>query len=182
MAARHADEALHEARVEVDEVTGVAAVIGEMLDGEAEAAGAGGADHEPVALREKVGAVVVAVFLVVGLVVIPADALLRHAGGAAGLEDIVGAFGVGLGHEALGLFSAEDVVVEVRKFFRDVGEALDLFARIPAGLLGPLEPVVATGLGGEVPLDHLARVRIEGGLGLGDGEFAAHDDFWRENE
>ena len=169
-----ADEALHEARIEVHEVAGVAAVVGEVLDGEAQAAGAGRADHEPVALGEKVRAVVVAVFLVVGLVVIPADALLRHAGGAARLEDVVGALGVGLGHEALGLLGAQHVVVEVRELLRDVGEALDLLARIPAGGLGPLEPVVAPRLRGEVPLDHLARVRIERGLRLGNGEFAGH--------
>ena len=171
----HADEALHEARVEVDEVAGVAAVVREMLHGEAQAAGAGGADHQPIALGEKVGPVVVAVFFVVGLVVIPADALLGHAGGAAGLEHVVGALGIGLGDEAFGLLGAQHIVVEVGEFFRDVGEALDFLARIPAGGLGPLEPVVAAGGGREVPRDHLAGPGVEGGLGLGRGEFAAHD-------
>ena len=170
-----ADEALHKARIEVHEVAGVAAVVGEMLHGEAQTPRARGADHEPIALREKVGAVVVAVFFVVGFVVIPADALFGHAGGAARLKDIVGALGVGLGDEALGLLGAQHVVVEVREFFRDVGEALDFLARIPAGGLGPFEPVVAAGGGREMPRDHFARPAVEGGLGLGGGECAAHE-------
>ena len=139
----HADEALHPARVEIDEVARAAAVIGEMLDREAQATRAGGADHQPVAaLGEEVGTVVVAELLVIDLVVVPADALLGHAGGATGLEDVVGTPGVCLRYESLGLLLAQDLVVEVVEAHQIV-EAGDLLERVPAGLLGPFEPVVA---------------------------------------
>ena len=158
----HADEAFHPAGVEVDEVTGTAADVGEVLDGEAQAARAGGADHQPVgALREKVGAVMFGEFRVVGHVIVPADALFRHAGGAAGFEDVVGPFAEGFRDETGGIFLAQNLVIEGLESL-DVGEAGDVLERIEAEVRHLFEPVRASGFRGEMPFHHFAGVGVEG--------------------
>jgi hypothetical protein len=47
------DQLLHPARIEIDEIAGAAAHIGQMLDGEAQPARAGRSHHEPGAARGK---------------------------------------------------------------------------------------------------------------------------------
>src|SRR5690606_716668 len=111
-----------------------AAEIGEMLDCETQTAWASGSDHQPrTARREMLIADLAAELFVVGLVIVPADALLRHPGGAARFEDAVRLSLVGSRHPDLGLHVAEPFVLEVRELLQ-VGERLDLLARIPAGL------------------------------------------------
>jgi len=62
-----------------------------MFDREAQAARAGRAHHEPRATaREMFVGDFLAKLAVVDLVVVPADTLLRHSGGAASLENIEG--------------------------------------------------------------------------------------------
>ena len=166
------DQFFHVARVQVHKITGTSAVVGEVLDGEAEAAGAGGTDHEPFAAAGEVGVVeVVAEFLVVDFVVIPADALLRQTGGAAGFEDVEGPVAETLGHEAFILLVAQPVVLEVGKFI-DVGEGGDFLPRVPSGLRGPIQPEGAAGFRIEVPLNHSTEMGIEifGGSHDGKGE------------
>ena len=115
--------------------------------------------------------------LVVGLVVVPADALLGHAGGAAGLEDVVRPALVMRRHPHLGLQVAQPLVLEMRESRDEVGERLHLPSRVPAGLARPIEPERAAGLGREVPRDDLAHVRVERTLGgLDNGSFRSHRD------
>ena len=86
-----ADDFFHPARIQVDEIAGAAAEIGEVLDGQTKPARTGRAYHEPSAPRGKmlIGDLG-GEFFVIGFVIVPADALLGHAGGAAGFEDIEG--------------------------------------------------------------------------------------------
>jgi hypothetical protein len=141
------DDLLHPARIEIDEVAGAAAEVGEVLDGEPEPARAGRTDHQPgAAAREMLVGDLAGKLLVVGLVVVPADALLRHAGGPAGLEDVVGPALVLLRHPDLGLQVAQRLVLEVREAHQ-VGEALDFGGGVPAGFLRPIEPERAAALG-----------------------------------
>ena len=83
-----ADELFYPARIEVDEVAGAAAHVGEMFDGEAQAARAGRAHHQPVMIaREMFVGDFFAELRVIDFVIVPADALLRHAGRAAGFKN-----------------------------------------------------------------------------------------------
>src|SRR5581483_4064644 len=80
------------ARIEIDEITGTPAEVGEMLDGQTQTPRAGGSDHEPGAVaREMFVGNFAREFLVIDLVIRPADALLGHAGGATGFKDVKGA-------------------------------------------------------------------------------------------
>ena len=84
-------ELLHEARIEVDEVAGAAADVGQMFNGQAQTARTGRPHHQPSApAREVVVVDLVAELGVIDLVVIPPDALLGHTGGTTSLEDIEG--------------------------------------------------------------------------------------------
>ena len=168
------DEFFDEAGVEVNEVAGAAAVVGEVFDGEAEAAGAGGADHDPgftggeVLVIELVGE-----FLIIDAEVVPADALFGHAGGAAGFEDVVGFAFEGVGDPDVGLEVAEVFVLEVGEVGDDVGVSVDFAAGVEV-FSGPVEPEGAAGFGGEVPVDDFADVGVELGLGF----FGSHGGFW----
>ena len=84
---------------------------------------------------------------VIDLVILPADALLGHAGGAAGLEDAKRPTIVGLGTPNLVWHVAQPLVLKVRKLRDDVIEACDLLSRVPAGFLCPVQPEWRTGLG-----------------------------------
>src|SRR4051812_31904080 len=85
-------EALNDpARVEIDAERDAAAELGEVLDGEAQPARAGRAEHEPVgALGEGFVAERGGKVFVVGAEVVDLQARLGNAGRAAGLEDING--------------------------------------------------------------------------------------------
>src|SRR5437763_111996 len=77
------------ARVEVDAEGDPAAELGEMLDGQAQAAGAGGAEHEPVgALGEGFVGKGLAEVLVVDAEVFDLEAALGNSRRAAGFEDV----------------------------------------------------------------------------------------------
>ncbi len=163
-----AEHEFHETRIQINEVARAAAEVGEVLDGEAQPARAGGADHDPrLAAREMLVVDLAAELLVVGLVVVPADALLGHAGGAAGLENVVRLALERRGHPDLGLEVAQGLVLEVREL-EHVGRALHFLARVEV-LLRPVEPVGASGVGAEMPRKDVAEVGVELGLGSGDG-------------
>lgn len=165
------NEFFDEAWVEVDEVAGAATEVGEVLDGEAEAAGAGGADHEPgTAGREVFVTDFAAEFFVVGFVVVPADALFGHAGGAAGFEDVVGLAFEGGGHPDIWLEVAEGFILEVVELGDEVGEGVDDATGVKV-LFGEVEPEGASGFWAEVPLDGVADLLVELGLGF----FWGHD-------
>src|ERR1017187_747626 len=106
--------------------------------------------------------------LVVGLVIIPADALLRHARSAAGFKDIVGAPLVFRWHPDVRLKLAQPFILEMREP-REVNKRPDFLARVPAGLPGPVEPEWAARLRREMPGDNLAHVGVESFLGGGEG-------------
>ena len=153
---------LHPARIEVDEVARAAAHVGQVLDGEAQTARAGRAHHQPVMVARKmfVGDLL-AELGVIDLVILPADALLGHAGGAAGLEDVERLaleFG---GNPDLGLQVAQPFVLEVRKARDKVGEGFDFLRGIPARLFSPIEPERATGFRREMPAKDFACVSVE---------------------
>ena len=101
---------------------------------------------------------------VVDLVVVPADALLRHAGRAAGLENVERLALELRRHPDLGLQVAQPFVLEVRELHH-VGEALDLLARVEI-LLRPIEPERAAGFRRKMPRDDLLEMRFELRLGL----------------
>ena len=56
--------------------------------------------------------------------------------------------------------ATKPVILEVRET-DEVGEGVDLLARVPSGLLRPIEPERRAGLRGEVPLDDFANVGVE---------------------
>ena len=79
------------ARVEVGHEADPAAMLGEMLDRQSEAAGTAGADHDPVgAAGECVVGQLVAEGFVVDAEVVDTDARFGDAGAAAGFEDADG--------------------------------------------------------------------------------------------
>ncbi len=82
--------------------------------------------------------------LVIDLVIVPADALLGHAGGAAGFKDVEGAALEFFGHPDFRLQVAQPFVLEMREALQ-AGEAFDFGGGIPAGLLGPIQPERAAG-------------------------------------
>ena len=58
------------------------------------------------------------------------------------------------------LSAAEPLILKRRKF-SEVLQGADLFAGIPRQLGGELQPERAAGLRAEMPLDHLAHLRIQ---------------------
>ena len=141
------EDFFHPTWVQINEVTDAAAVIGEVLDGQAEPAGTSGAYHQPGAAA---GEMCVGDFggelFIVRFVIIPADALLGHAGGATGFENIEGAALVFFGHPNFRLKVAQPFVLKMRKA-QHVAESLYLFDRVPSCLAGPIEPEGAAGFG-----------------------------------
>jgi hypothetical protein len=117
-------DAFDPARIEVNEVAGTAAEIGQVLDGQAQAARAGRPDHQPGAAGRKMRVGKLAgKLLVIGLVIVPADALLGHAGGAAGFKNVERAAFEFFGHPDFGLQVPQPFILEVREFFQ-AAEAL----------------------------------------------------------
>ena len=165
------DELLHEARIEIDKVAGAAAIIGKMLHRKAQTTRAGGADHDPgLARREVLVVELVAELLVIHAEVVPADALLRHAGGAAGFENVERlAFECG-GHPDLRLLVTQPLVLEMRELGDDVLIAVHHATRVEI-LLRPFQPEGAAGLRREMPLDGFTDLVVE----LGFGFFGCHE-------
>jgi hypothetical protein len=111
--------------------------------------------------REMLVADLLAEFAVIDFVIVPADALFRHAGGAAGLEDIKRTAPIFRGNPKLGLNVAEPFVLEVGKARDDVVEGCDFLRGIPAGLFRPIEPERGTSFGREMPANDFACVSVE---------------------
>src|ERR1041385_3075277 len=85
-------------------------------------------------------------FAVIGFVIIPADALLGHAGGAAGFENVE-RFSFERGwNPNFRLEIAQPFILEMRKA-QDIVEAFNFARGIPARLLRPIEPEWAAGFG-----------------------------------
>ena len=166
------DQLLHPARVEIDEVAGAAAHIGEVLDRKSETARAGRADHQPIAVARKIlVGERFAEFRVVRLVVFPADALLGHAGGAPRFKNIERLALVLLGDPDLVREITQPLVaVEVREAHQIVGR-LDFGQRIPVLLGGPIQPEGAARFRRKVPVDDFAQVRVQCVLRRLDGFF-----------
>ena len=126
-----------------------------------------GPDHQPgAAAREMCVGNFAGELLVIHLVIVPADALLGHAGGAAGFEDVEG--------PALDIFSAPRLLAADRAAIRpgNAGKRwrsakhLTSVAGIPAGFFGPIQPEGRAGFRGKMPLDDFADVGVEFFLGL----------------
>src|SRR4030095_16096616 len=156
------EQLFYPARIEVEKVTGTAAHVGKVLDGKAEAPWTGRPHHQPVVVAwEMLVADLLAEFAVIDFVIVPADPLLGHAGGAASFEDIKRAAFVFRGDPNLGLKVAKPLLLEVRKASDDFVERADFRRRIPAGFLRPIEPEWATSFGREMPANDFARVSVE---------------------
>ena len=138
----------------------------QMLDGQTQPARAGGSDHQPVPVAGK-GLVIEGLgkLLVVDLVVIPLNPLFRHAGRSPRFKNMKGATKVGAGNPLFVRERAEQFAIEVREA-EEVVERLDLQGGIPVCFLGPVQPVRAAGLGGEMPLGHGLNMSIECCAGL----------------
>ena len=175
------DHALDPPGVQVDEIAGAAAEIGQMLDSQAQAARAGRPDHQPVAAGREVGVGKLGrEFLIVRLVIVPADALLGHAGGAPGFKDVEGAAAKFSGNPDFRLQVAKPFILEVREALQ-AAKAFDFRGGIPAGLFRPVQPERAACLRGEMPADNFAHMGVElvrGGL-EGDWVRVGHGARWR---
>ena len=125
------------ARVEIDAEGDAAAMLGEMLDGQAQPARAGGAEHEPVgSLGEGLVGERVAEILVIDAEIVDLKAALGDAGRTAGLEDVDRLARQPLGQPPAHRAAAKPVIFEVGQF-PEVGIAVDFLARVDAGLLLP---------------------------------------------
>ena len=140
-------------------------MIRQMLDGQTQTARAGGADHEPGTARgEVVVADFAAEFFVVGLVVIPANALLGHACGATGFENIERfAFKSGR-HPDFGLQIAQPFVLKMGEL-QQIGRGMNLGAGIEV-FGSPFQPEGSAGFRGKMPGDNVAQMGVELDLGF----------------
>ena len=108
------DQLVDPARVEVDVEGDAAAVLGQVLDRQAQTARPGGTEHQPVAaLGEALVREGLAEELVVGLEVLDVDPALGQAGRAAGLEDVERPVGQPLRHPAPDRPAAQPLVLEM---------------------------------------------------------------------
>src|SRR5262249_49604703 len=92
--------------------------------------------------------------------VVRCDPRLRNARRAAGLEDVDRPAVESLRDPALHRPAAQPLVLKLGEA-REIGEAPDLLARIPAGRLPVLDPERPTGRRIEVPVDDFAHRRVE---------------------
>ena len=103
---------------------------------------------------------------VIDLVVIPADTLLGHSGGAAGLEDIERLALERCRNPHFGLKVAQPLVLKMRELCH-VREGLNFLPRIKV-LLRPIEPERTAGLRRKMPRNDLLQMGFEFGLRGGD--------------
>lgn len=157
------NQLLHPAGVEIHKVARTSTVVGKVLNGQPQPPRTRRPHHEPFAATRKVAVVkVVPEFLVVDLVVVPANPLLGHSRGAARFKDIERPVAEPSRHKALVLLVPQPFVLEMRKLV-DVGKGPHLRARIPAGLLRPVEPERTARLRTEMPGNDGAEVFVEAG-------------------
>ena len=162
------DHLFDKARIEIDEIARAAADMGQVLDGETKPARAGRAHHQPVMVARKMRVRELFGKLgVIDLVILPADPLLGHAGGAAGLEDVEGFALEWRGHPDFRLEVAQRFVRKMRKL-QHVGGCRYFLARVEV-FFGPVQPEWAAGFGAEMPGEDLAQMGIELVLGFFDG-------------
>src|SRR5688572_30203337 len=111
-----------------------------MLDGQTQSARPGWPHHEPVMITRKmfVGNLL-RELAVIDLVILPADALLGHAGGAAGLENVEWLAFECLGHPDVRLQIPQPFILEMWKA-EEVGKPLHFLCWVPVRLFGPVEP------------------------------------------
>src|SRR5689334_2812173 len=110
-----------------------------MLDGQAQPARTGGAEHQPVrAAREVLIRESVAEQLVIHAKIVHRGTALRDAGGAAGFEYVDGLAGASLGNPAPHRSAAEPFVLEFRKSLQ-VFEAANFLSRIPTQFRSELQ-------------------------------------------
>lgn len=103
------DELDDPARIEIDAEGDAAAVLGKVLDGQAQAARAGGAEHEPVGTFGESGVGEGGgELLVVDAEIVDLHARLGHAGGAAGFKHVDRFIGIALGDPATNGTAASD--------------------------------------------------------------------------
>jgi hypothetical protein len=101
-----------------------------MFNGKSQAPWPGRAHHEPIpSLGKKVGRVVVTELRVIGLVIVPTNPLLRHPGGASGLEYIERPAFKRLGDKSTGILFPKNLIIKVWKFL-DIREARHLPPRV----------------------------------------------------
>ena len=155
------DELDHPARIEVDAEADASSVLGEVLDGQAQAPGTRRAEHQPVGPPgEVLLGKVVAEELVVGAEVVYRDAALGDSSCSTGLEDVDGLVGEGLGHPAADRPAPQPRIFEEGEL-PQILKTLDVFARIEVQLFLKLQPERRAALGIEVPLHDLPDVGIE---------------------
>ena len=98
---------------------------------------------------------------VIDLVILPANALFRHAGGTARLKDAEGLAVISLWPPDFIGQITQPFILEMWEFRYNILKALDILGRIPAGFLGPIEPKRTAGLGREMPLHNFNGMRIQ---------------------
>ena len=162
-----ADQPFDPARIEIDEVAGAAAHVGQVLDREPQSPWSGRTNHQPVMIsREFLIIQRIGKLAVVHLVVVPADALLGHASGTTGLEDVERLALELLGHPHLRLQIAKPFILEMREFFDNIVKTCYLLNRIPIGLTDPIKPKRTTCFRREMPLHYFQGMGIKLHLGL----------------
>ena len=163
------DQLDHPARIEIDAKVDAAAMLGEMLDGEAKPTWSARPDLEPVASFRKVLIGQVATEdLVVDAEIVDVDARLRDARAAAGFESADWLVAVRARDPPTDRAPAQPFILE-RAELVEVLVGVNVAARIPLRLRRPFEPERTAGFGAEVPLYQLAHPDIELGARLGQG-------------
>jgi hypothetical protein len=144
------------ARVEIDTEGDAAAMLREMLDSEAEAAGAAGAEVQPVsAAREKLVRQGAGECFVIDAEILMGNAGFRHASGASGFERKDRFVRVRLRHPAPHGSTAQPFIFEESKTI-EILIRLNVAEGIEVERLGAVDPERSPGCGIEVPLDDFA--------------------------
>jgi hypothetical protein len=151
------------ARVQVHAETDAAAMLAQVLDRQPQAPRSRRSEHQPVSSPRKVlvGERAAEDF-VVDPEVLDADARLRRACRAAGLEHEDRFARQRFGDPPLHRTAAQPVVLE-RREAPEIGEAVDLAARIPAQFRRVIEPERGARCRIEMPRDHLTYPCVERG-------------------
>ena len=160
-----ADDFFDPARIQIDEIARAPPHVGQMLDRQAQPPWTGRAHHQPIMIARKM---FVRNFFrelaVIHLVIVPTDALLGHAGRAAGLEDIKWPPLECFWDPDFRLQIAQPFVLKMREA-RQISELLYFRRRVPTGFPGPIEPERAAGVRRKMPLHDFACMGVEFFLG-----------------
>src|ERR1041385_1586109 len=156
-------------RIEVDKITNTAPKIREVFNGQAQPARSSRSNHQPGAATRKmlVGDLRRKLFIV-GLVVVPPDALFGHAGSPARFEDVKRPPLIFLRHPDFGLQIAKPFILKMREMREDIGKRVYFSSRVPPSLFRPVEPKLRPGLRREMPANDLTSMLIESSLCAAD--------------